>query len=67
MEMNLSVVHSTSRETKGAIWFEGNGTRFPFEVLRKGTLCITRVPLNDARTNGLRNKICQGKRAILDV
>ena len=56
VEVDLSVLLSTGRQTEGSIWFESNGARFALEMLRQVTLRISRIPLNDASTNGLSNK-----------
>lgn len=56
VEVDLSVLLSTGRQTEGAVWFESNGARFALEMLRQVTLRISRIPLNDASTNGLSNK-----------
>ncbi len=65
MKVDLSVFLSTSRETKWAVWLECNCARFTLEVLFKVALCISCIPLNDTRANGLLKQ--QLKRVVVRI
>ena len=63
VEVNLPIILATGHETKGAIWFKSNGTRFALEMLGEATLGISRVPLNDTCANGLSKKYFTERRS----